>query len=196
MLVYSVGIGFLGFGLGVAIQLLPLWYGLRFGVTEADLGPWYAAGQVLSLFSVVTVPWLDRRLGGPNSILMVMTASAACLALIVVAPVFTVAASLHVVRSFLTNMSWPFQQSLLMTTTVPEERGTAAGAGFAVWGAANAAGPLAAGVLLGAGIYALPLLVGAVAYVCGGLVFGIGFRRILAGRALGAVVGDAAPRVS
>lgn len=194
MVVYSIGIGFLGFGLGVAIQLLPLWYGLRFGVTEADLGPWYAAGQILSLFTVVTIPWCERRFGGPNTILGVMISSAACLALIVVAPVFAVAASLHVLRSFLTNMSWPFQQSLLMTATVPEERGTAAGFGFAVWGAANAAGPLAAGVLIGAGVFALPLLVGAVSYVCGGLVFGLGFRRILARPpAPATVTGDAAP---
>ncbi len=183
ILVYSVGIGFLGFGLGVAIQLLPLWYGLRFGVNEADLGPWYAAGQLVSLATIVAVPYCERRLGGPNTILIALCGSAACLALIVVSPIFVVAATLHVVRSFLTNMSWPFHQSLLMSATVPEERGTAVGAGFAVWGATNALGPLAAGMLLGGGVFALPLLVGALMYVCGGLVFGIGFRRLLARRA-------------
>src|SRR5689334_309723 len=36
---YSLGVGFLGFGLGIAVQLLPLWYGVRFGVNEGDLGP-------------------------------------------------------------------------------------------------------------------------------------------------------------
>lgn len=182
MLVYSVGIGFLGFGLGVAIQLLPLWYGLRFGVTEADLGPWFAAGQIASLATVAAVPYCERKLGGPNTILASLSGSAVCLALIVVSPLFTVAASLYVIRSFLTNMSWPFQQSLLMSTTVPEERATAVGVGFAVWGTTNALGPLAAGALLGGGIFALPLLVGAVMYVCGGLVFGVGFRRLLARR--------------
>lgn len=180
ILVYSVGIGFLGFGLGVAVQLLPLWFGLRFGVSEADLGPWYAAGQLASLATVIAVPYCERRLGGPNTILAALTGSALCLALIVVSPIFVVAAALHVVRSFLTNMSWPFHQSLLMSATVPEERGTAVGTGFAVWGTTNALGPLAAGVLLAGGIYALPLFVGAAMYVCGGLVFGIGFRRLLA----------------
>lgn len=181
ILVYSVGIGFLGFGLGVAVQLLPLWFGLRFGVSEADLGPWYAAGQLASLATVMAVPYCERRLGGPNTVLAALTGSAICLALIVVSPIFVVAAALHVVRSFLTNMSWPFHQSLLMSATVPEERGTAVGTGFAVWGTTNALGPLAAGVLLAGGVYALPLFVGAAMYVCGGLVFGIGFRRLLAG---------------
>ena len=69
IVIYSVGVGFLGFGLGVAVQLLPLWYRLRFGVSEADLGPWYALGQIASLTTVALVPYLERRLGGPNTIL-------------------------------------------------------------------------------------------------------------------------------
>ena len=182
ILTYSIAIGFLGFGLGVAIQLLPLWYQLRFGVNEADLGPWYAAGQLASLGTLFAVPYLERRLGGPNTVLFALCTSGVCLGLIVIAPVFVVAAILHLVRSFATNLSWPFHQSLLMTATVPEERATAVGAGFAVWGTTNALGPLAAGALIGAGVFSLPLLVGAVMYVCGGLVFGLGFRRLLARR--------------
>jgi MFS family permease len=181
---YTIAIGFLGFGLGIAVQLLPLWYGLRFGVTEADLGPWYAAGQIASLGTLVAIPYLERRLGGPTTVLFALSSAAICLALIVVAPVFWIAASLHLVRSFLTNLSWPFHQSILMTATVPEERATAVGTGFAVWGTTNALGPLAGGALIGAGVFALPLLIGAVAYVLGGLVFGLGFRRLLAKRAV------------
>ena len=65
-----------------------------------------------------------------------------------------------------------------MAATVPEERATAVGAGFAVWGLANAAGPFAAGSLLAAGVFGLPLLVGAAMYIAGGIVFGVGFTRI------------------
>lgn len=196
ILTYAIAVGFLGFGLGVAVQLLPLWFGLRFGVTEADLGPWYAAGQIASLGTLVAIPYLERRLGGPNTVLIALSSSAVCIALIVVAPFFWLAATLHLIRSFLTNLSWPFHQSLLMTATVPEERATAVGIGFSVWGTTNALGPLVGGALIGAGAYALPLLLGAAVYVCGGLVFGIGFRRILARRAAleGAMMGrDAAP---
>ena len=179
---YAVGIGFLGFGLGIAVQLLPLWFGLRFGVNEADLGPWYAATQLLSLGTVFVIPSLERRLGGPRVVLFALFASGTCLALIVLAPVFTVAISLFVLRGFFTNLSWPFQQSLLMTATVPEERATAVGAGFAVWGFTNALGPLASGALLAAGVFALPLLLGSLMYFGGGLAFGIGFTRLLSRR--------------
>jgi MFS family permease len=186
---YALGIGFLGFGLGIAVQLLPLWFGLRFGVDEADLGPWYAATQLLSLGTILIIPFLERRLGGPRTVMVALFASGTCLALIVLAPVFTVAALLFVLRGFFTNLSWPFHQSLLMAATVPEERATAVGSGFAVWGMTNALGPLASGALLGAGVFVLPLLVGSLMYFCGGLAFGIGFSRLLARDA----TGEAAP---
>lgn len=175
---YALAIGFLGFGLGIAVQLMPLWFNLRFGVTEAQLGPWYGAAQILSFGTVAIIPWLERRLGAPRTVMLALSTAGICLALIVLAPVFTVAALLFLVRGFVTNLSWPFHQSLLMAATVPEERATAVGAGFAVWGLANAAGPFAAGSLLAAGIFGLPLLVGAAMYIAGGVVFGIGFARI------------------
>jgi MFS family permease len=183
---YSVAIGFLGFGLGIAVQLLPLWFNVRFGVNEADLGPWYAAAQLASLLTLVFVPYFERRLGGPNTVIAALSLSGLCLALIVYAPTFVIAATLHLVRSFVTNISWPFHQSMLMTATVPEERATAVGTGFAVWATTNALGPLAAGALIGAGVFTLPLLVGSVMYLCGGLTFGLGFRRLLARRSLAA----------
>ncbi len=65
-----------------------------------------------------------------------------------------------------------------MTFVVPEERASAAGIGFAVWGLTNAVGPALAGVLIQNGSLELPLLLGAVAYASGGLAFGVGFRNI------------------
>ena len=193
ILIYTAAVGFLGLGLGVAIQLLPLVYNARFGVNEADLAPWYAAAQVVSMTAVVVIPWFERRLGGPNTVLFALSASAACLLAIIVAPVFWIAASLHVARSFLTNMSWPFHQSMLMTATVPEERATAVGIGFSVWGTTNAIGPLAAGLLIGGGVYATPLIVGAGMYVLAGLTFGLGFGRILKDRKLASASTSTAP---
>jgi MFS family permease len=189
---YGLAIGFLGFGLGIAVQLMPLWFNLRFGVSEADLGPWYAAAQILSFGTVALVPALEGRLGAPRTVMLALSTAGACLALIVIAPAFIVAAALFVVRGFVTNLSWPFHQSLLMGATVPEERATAVGAGFAVWGLANAAGPFAAGAFLGAGAFVLPLLVGAVMYALGGVVFGVGFERIRRRAAVAAVAAPAA----
>src|SRR5579859_435601 len=119
---YALALGLFGLGLGVAVQLLPLWFALRFGVDEAALGPWYAAGQVLSLSSVVLSPWLDRRLGGAIAVLIVQVLGGACvLAIALVAPTFEIAAAASVMRNLLANIAWPMQQSLLMTSVVADE---------------------------------------------------------------------------
>lgn len=82
-------------------------------------------------------------------------------------------------RFLLTGTLLPIPSYLILAAaTVPEERATAVGAGFAVWGLANAAGPLAAGWLLAAGVFGLPLIIGAAMYIAGGVVFGVGFTRI------------------
>lgn len=192
---YSLGIGLLGFGLGVAVQLMPLWLNLRFGIGEADLAPWYTAAQLASIASVGVVPWMDRRFGATRSVLGMQVVSGLALAAMVGAPVFWIAGVLFLSRSFLTNISWPFQQSLLMGAVEPRERGAAAGIGFAVWGVANALGPGIGGYLLGTGILALPILAGAIAYSAAGIVFGIGFGRIhaAAGRSPATAVGLPVP---
>jgi MFS family permease len=174
---YGLALGLFGLGLGVAVQLLPLWFALRFGVDERTLGPWYAAGQILSLSSVALSPWLDRRLGGALAVLLVQVLGGVCLlAIALVSPIFEIAAAASVMRNLLANLAWPMQQSLLMTAVVAEERASAAGIGFAVWGLANAAGPAVAGVMIQNGSLEMPLLLGALAYVGGGLAFGLGFR--------------------
>jgi MFS family permease len=175
---YALALGMFGLGLGIAVQLLPLWFKLRFGVDEATLGPWYAGAQLLSLGSVVISPWLDRRLGSAMAVLLVHTLGSLCLFCIaLISPTFVTAAVPFLLRNVLANLAWPLQQALLMTRVVPEERASAAGVGFSVWGLTNAAGPLIGGALMQSGSLVLPVILGAIAYGLGGLAFGIGFRR-------------------
>jgi predicted MFS family arabinose efflux permease len=123
-------------------------------------------------------PWLDRHFGSGLAILFVHVGGAlSLLAMALVAPIFEIAAVAFVFRNALANFGWPLQQALLMGRVVPEERATAAGVGFAVWGLANAIGPSIAGLLIQTGSLALPLVLGAAAYAGGGLGFGLGFRR-------------------
>jgi MFS family permease len=178
---YAFAIGLFGLGLGVAVQLLPLWFKLRFGADEALLGPWYAAAAVLSLGSVVISPWLHRQLGGAMAVLLVqLLGGLSLLSIALIAPVFEIAAIAFVLRNVLANLAWPLQQSMLMTVVVPEERATAAGIGFSIWGLANAAGPAIGGLMIQSGSLGLPIVLGSAAYILGGLAFGLGFRKIKA----------------
>ncbi len=174
---YSLAVGAMGFGLGVAVQLMPLWFNLRFGVDETILGPWYAVSQVLSIGGLVVATWLERRFGAGRCVLVAQLLGALLLALMVVAITYQVAALLFVIRNVFANVSWPLQQTLLMSAVPPEERASAAGLGFAVWGFANALGPVVGGALMDAGSLNVPLLIGAPAYAFTGIVFGLWFRR-------------------
>ncbi|HEY3063936.1 MAG TPA: MFS transporter [Chloroflexota bacterium] len=175
---YSLALGMFGLGLGIAVQLLPLWFKLRFGVDEAALGPWYAAAQAFSLGSVVVSPWLDRRLGSAGGVVLVQVLGSLCLVWIaLIAPTFELAILAFLARNVLANLAWPLQQALLMARAAPEERASAAGVGFSIWGLTNALGPAIGGALMQSGSLVLPVMLGAVAYGLGGLAFGIGFRR-------------------
>ena len=175
---YSAALGMFGLGLGIAVQLLPLWLKLRFGVDEAAMGPWYGAAQLLSLSSVIVSPWLDRRLGSGTAVMLVHVLGSLCLfAIALIAPSFEVAAVAVMARTVVANMAWPLQQALLMDRAAPDERASAAGVGFSVWGVANAVGPVFGGALIQAGSLELPIVLGGVAYALGGIAFGLGFRR-------------------
>jgi MFS family permease len=175
---YAGALGMFGLGLGIAVQLLPLWFKLSFGVDEAALGPWYAAAQLLSLSSVVLSPWLDRRMGSAMGVVLVQVLGSACLFWIALAaPAFQLAALAFVARNILANLAWPLQQALIMARSAPEERASAAGIGFSVWGLANAVGPVIGGAMMQAGSLTLPIVLGATAYGLGGLAFGLGFGR-------------------
>jgi predicted MFS family arabinose efflux permease len=181
---YSVALGMFGLGLGIAVQLLPLWLALRFGVDEAAMGPWYGAAQMLSLSSVLTSPWLERHLGTALGVMLVHLLGSLCLfAIAFLAPSFEFAAVAVVARTVLANVAWPLQQALLMDRAAPEERASAAGVGFSVWGVANALGPVVGGALMQAGALVLPIFLGGLAYALGGIAFGVGF-----GASLGVVV--------
>jgi MFS family permease len=175
---YAGALGMFGLGLGIAVQLLPLWFKLSFGVDEAALGPWYAAAQLFSLSSVVLSPWLDRRLGSAIGVMLVQVLGSGCLFWIALAaPTFQFAALAFLARNILANLAWPLQQALLMARAAPEERASAAGIGFSVWGMANAIGPVIGGAMMQAGSLTLPIVLGATAYGLGGLAFGLGFGR-------------------
>ncbi len=155
------------------------WFKLRFGADEALLGPWYAAAAVLSLGSVVISPWLHQQLGGAMAVLLVqLLGGLSLLSIAVIAPVFEIARIAFVARNVLANLAWPLQQSMLMTVVVPEERATAAGIGFSIWGLANAAGPAIGGLMIQNSRLGLPIVLGSAAYLLGRLAFGLGFRNI------------------
>ena len=174
----SIFMGLLGLGLGFSVQMMPLWFNLRFGVSGDTLGPWYALGELTSTLVMLIVPQLARRFGAVKFVLFTQGSSALALIGMCFAPITWVGALLMVTRTTLVNMSWPIQQSYTMGVVPPQERATVSSVTNAAWGMASAISPLISGVWFDQLLLELPLLAGAVCYFLSAAVLFAFFRHV------------------
>jgi len=181
ILKYSVTIGMLGFGSGLALQLLSLWFKEAYGTSDTVLGPWFGAAEATSLIVVPLIPKLIGRLGSAKAVLLTQGVSSILLAVMVLAPTYQLAAGLYIGRNFLMNIAWPIQQSYLMGTVTQEERASASAITYTVWGAGSSISPLLAGYLLGGVSFiwiSAPLILGGALYLASAVGFYLFFRNI------------------
>ncbi len=172
----SLFMGLIGLGLGFSIQLLSLWFYLRFGVSGDFLGPFYALGEGLSVTAVYIVPRLTRKFGTANTLILTQGISGLFLAAMVLAPGPAIAAIFYLCRQYLSNLAWPAQQSYIMSAIDPSERGAGSSLTFGAWSLANAASPRVAGEWLNQGRLDWPILAGALSYILSVGVFWGFFR--------------------
>ena len=176
---FSATLGLVGFGSGIGLQLLSLWFNRVYGTSETTLGPWFAVAEITSLIVVPIVPRLTKSLGTPKSVLITQGLSASLLASMVLAPTYQFAASIFIARNFFMNLAWPVQQSYLMGTVTPDERASASAITYTIWGIGNSVSPILAGYFLSQASslsLSAPLLIGGAAYLAGAVGFYILFR--------------------
>jgi MFS family permease len=181
ILKFSTTFGLVGFGSGLAVQLLSLWFYKVYGADEALSGPWFAAAEFTSLIIVPIIPALTRRFGSSKSVLGTQGISAIFLASMIFAPTYQIAGLLFVIRNFFMNISWPIQQSYLMGTVTVQERASASAITSTVWGVGGSIGPILAGYFLNQSSsisIAAPLLCGGVVYLLSAVGFYFLFRGI------------------
>jgi len=178
---FSVTAGLVGFGGGLSVQLLSLWFNKMYGTSDTALGPWFAAAEITSLVVVPIIPRLTGTVGSPKSVLWTQGVSSVLLAVMMFAPTYQLAGSLFIVRNFFMNISWPIQQSYLMGTVTPEERASASAITYTVWGVGSSIGPILAGYLLSGSSFvslSAPVLIGGSIYLASAAGFYLFFRNI------------------
>jgi MFS family permease len=176
---FSATLGLVGFGSGIGLQLLSLWFNRVYGTSETSLGPWFAVAEITSLIVVPIVPRLTKSLGTPKSVLITQGLSACLLASMILAPTYQFAASIFIARNFFMNLAWPVQQSYLMGTVTPNERASASAITYTIWGIGNSVSPILAGYFLSQASslsLSAPLLIGGAAYLAGAVGFYLLFR--------------------
>jgi MFS family permease len=167
-----------GLGLGVIVQLLPLWYNLKFGTSESATGLWIAIAEFVAIITLPIIPRIAKRRGTLASSALTMLIGAIILGFMPLPNSFVFAASLFVVRSIFGFMSWPILQSYMMGVVQEKVRASAVGIATTAWGLANSIGTLVGGVILGAGLLSLPFVIGVIGYGGGAILLYFFFKKI------------------
>ncbi len=168
----SVGGGFL------TTALLSYWFFRRFGVGEETLAPLFLLARVANGASHLAAAWLARRIGLLRTMVLTHLPSSLLLLTVPIAPTFTVAALLFLLRECLVEMDVPTRQSYVVAVVRPEERAAAAGATNLVRTAGWAVAPAFAGAAMQGLALWSPLAAGAALKIAYDLLLYRGFQRI------------------
>lgn len=178
-LIWKFGITqvFIGLGAGFIVQLLSLWFFLKFHVGEVQISPWFAAANFGAMVGAYLVPRIVDRWGKLSTVITTQVSSALFALLMIFTGNYHLAAIFFLLRSILINMSWPAQNSFLMSVTPEELRSSAAAVSSASFGFSSALSPLLGGWLMQRGMIDLPIGLGAICFFLSGSLFWFLFKR-------------------
>ena len=114
-------------GGGLISPLLAYWFFLRYSVELKSLGFMFFLSYFLAAMSFLTAPIVARQIGIVRTMAFSHGLASLIYLLLPLAPTFTIAAALIIVRSYLAYMDTPLRSSFIMGVVRPEDRGSAAG---------------------------------------------------------------------
>jgi predicted MFS family arabinose efflux permease len=144
---------------GLVVQsLLALWLFERFGLSLAAAAAIFFWTGVLSALSYFAAAWIAERVGLVNTMVFTHLPANLCLALVPFAPSLSLAITLLLVRSALSQMDVPTRTSYVMAVVSPGERPAAASVTAVPRSLAAAVSPMLAGAMLATSGFGWPLL--------------------------------------
>ena len=168
----AVGGGFIG------SALIAYFLYARFGVNAAELAMLFVAARTMTVLSHFAAAWLAGRIGLVNTMVFTHIPSSFLLLTLPIAPTFSIAAALFIVREGLSEMDVPTRQSYLMAIVPAHERAWAAGMSQLARAAGRMVSPLLAGAAMQAGALWLPLAAGATLKIVYDILLWRAFRQI------------------
>jgi len=164
----------------VSQTLMVLFFHLRFGVSLGVLGVLFFGANLLSALSFLAAPMLARRFGLLNTMVFTHLPSNLLLVLLPLAPTFSLAAFVLLLRQMLSQLDVPTRQAYTMALVHPDERTGAASATSIARSAGASSSPVLAGALLSGPFVALgiPFLVAGSLKAVYDLVLWRVFRRV------------------
>jgi MFS family permease len=168
----SLGGGFL------AGAILAFFFFERFDAGPEIVGLLFFLARMANAVSNFGAAWLAKRFGLVNTMVFTHIPASLFLLAVPLAPTFSVAAVLFLLRELLVEMDVPTRSSYVMAVVRPEERTLASGVTQLVRMCGWAAGPLVAGALMQAGSLAAPLIAGALIKITYDILLYVAFRHL------------------
>ena len=171
-LIDGLGGGFL------TTALLAYFFFERFGASEAIVAALFFGARIMNAVSHLGAAWLAKRIGLVRTMVFTHIPSSLLLVSVAVAPSFTVAALLFLLREGLVEMDVPTRQSYVLAVVAPEERTLASGVTNLVRLGAWAIAPAFAGAIATGTSLVAPLVIGATMKIAYDVMLYVAFRQL------------------
>jgi MFS family permease len=162
----------------VVNALLALWLFERFGLGLAAAGHFFFWAGLATAFSQLAAPWVARRIGLVNTMVLTHLPSNLLLILAALAPSLGLALTLLILRALLSQMDVPTRSAFVMAVVTPPERAAAASLTVVPRSLAAAVSPALGGALFAAGWLATPLVAAGALKIAYDLALWWGFRQV------------------
>jgi len=172
-LVYST---LIALGAGLFVTIMTVWFSAAYGVPDTVSGPVLGLMSLLTAAVVFMSPRLARRFGLVKATVMTQGPAIILMVAVPLSPTFAISATVYITRFFLSNLSGPLTQSLLMGLVSADERGKAAGIAGAFARLPSGASAPVGLTLISQGLIALPFYMAAVLYAVATSAFWVMFR--------------------
>jgi predicted MFS family arabinose efflux permease len=171
----------LGFGAGLVIPFLNLYFANRFQLGPREISWCFAGGQTLMTIGFLATSVVGRRLGLVKAVVAVELASVPFFVVLALSHHLPVAVMAFLARGALMNMAAPLYKNFAMKVVPDGWREVANGACHGAWNGAWVLAALVAGRLLETSGFTPVMLLAAVLYVVTSVSFWILWRREPAG---------------
>ena len=154
----------IGFGAGMSIPYLNLYFTDRFHASTVVVGSLFAMSNVVLCIGALLAPWLVRRIGQMRAIAGTVAASLVFLVVMAFTDSLPVAAVAFWMRAGLMMCSTPITDKFCLELVPPEHRSVAHNAFQMAWTGAWAVSTAIGGWLIQTSGFRLPMMLTACAY--------------------------------
>ncbi len=137
--------GLISFGGGAIVGFLPLFFGLRYGLSAGVLGILFTVSGILSGVASLAAPLLARRFGDLRALILAQAAIAPCILFTALAPIAWLAVLFEFGRNALRGTTDPIYVPFAMTRVPARQRGALGGLYNVTWATGFSLGPLLSG---------------------------------------------------